>query len=81
MEPKSQSEVLDLDTVLISAATWCAWDAVVRRSLPQFRGLDPRDIPDEQGRIASDGSLTIFVALPGGREIALNVPPGEWIRR
>jgi hypothetical protein len=38
-------------------------------------------IPDEQGRIEDDGNLTIFVALPDGREIALRVPREHWAQR
>ncbi len=42
---------------------------------------DPKNIPDEQGRLESDGSLTIFVSLPNDVEVSMNVPKGHWAWR
>ena len=44
-------------------------------------GTDPRDIPDEQGRVEDDGSLTIFVSLPDGGEVSMTVPKEQWTWR
>lgn len=73
-------KVIDLATVLISPAVYRAWLEVVSNAVPRLlaAGIDPRQLPDEQGRIEDDGSLTIFVVLPNGGEVSMPVPKGQW---
>lgn len=75
--------VIDLDKVLFSEEAVAAWMSIVPRVALAFQavGICPEEIPDEQARIESDGSLTIFMEIPGGRgEVSLTIPPGAWAR-
>lgn len=75
--------IIDLDDVLISAAvhdTWMAFAERVTRAIGALGITDPNQIPDEQGRVNADGSLTIFIALPNG-EVSMVVPKEHWAYR
>lgn len=42
------------------------------------KDFDPEQIPNEEARLGADGSLEIFVRLPGGGELNLIIPSGHW---
>ncbi|MBI3952722.1 MAG: hypothetical protein HY336_02075 [Candidatus Doudnabacteria bacterium] len=71
---------IDLDEVMLSIETVRGWLAKVRESGPLLKGLDPEEIPDERCRVNDDGSLTIFVVLPGG-EVSMDVSRSHWTYR
>ena len=75
-------KIVDLDLVNISPSVYWAWNKLARQAVKNMaaRGVRfrPEEIPDEAGRLETDGSLIIFVALPGGEEVSLRVPPDEW---
>lgn len=80
---KKKPEVIDLSRIMLSQDAVTAWTELAQRlgATLQTLRIDAKDIPDEQGRIETDGNLTIFVELPGGKgEISLRVPPGAWAR-
>ena len=72
-----------LDDVLLSPSTVHLWHGFVRRVVLifQHRGWKPEQIPDEQARVGADGTLTIFVVLPDGSEVSMNVPKEHWTYR
>ena len=72
--------VVDLDETLISPVMFRAYQAFAERVAATLvgSGVDPRSIPDEQGRIEANGSLTIFVQLPNGIEVSMSVPKEHW---
>lgn len=75
--------MLDLDDVLLSQATYYAWQKLAESAFPAAGILgvtDPSQIPDEQIRVNTDGTLTIFVTLPKG-EISMVVPVSHWAYR
>ena len=73
-------EIDDLDFVLLTPAVVRAWkEEIAPRAARELATAGYTDsIPDEQGRVEADGSLTIFVALPGGVEVTMSVPAGQW---
>ncbi len=76
-----KNKIDDLDLVLLTPAVVRAWvlEVVPRAmSLLAAAGVSPDSIPDERGRVEADGSLTIYVALPGGTEVSMSVPAGQW---
>lgn len=77
------AQIIDLDQVNISSAVYQAWQALAKHfaEIAVLLGIPPDKIPDEQGRIENDGSLTIFVELPNIGEVSLRVPPGQWAWR
>ena len=77
------SNVIDLDDVMISPAAFGAWNEFAKRIAEQIRLLgvtDPSQVPDEQGRVNPDGSLTIFITLPNS-EVSMTVPKEHWAYR
>lgn len=77
------NNAIDLDDVMLNPAVFDAWNEFGKRIATQLQSLgvtDPNQIPDEQGHINTDGSLTIFVTLPNG-ELSMNVPSGHWSYR
>lgn len=74
------NSIIDLDDVLLSPVVFDAWHEFARRIAEQLKLLgvsDPSQIPDEQGRVNDDGTLTIFVTLPNG-EVSMVVPKEHW---
>jgi hypothetical protein len=73
-------EIDDLDLVLLTPAVVRAWsDEVAPRAARLLAAAGYRGpIPDERGRVEEDGTLTIYVALPGGGEVSMSVPAGQW---
>lgn len=77
------SNVIDLDDVMLSREVFDVWNEFAKRTATQLQSLgvtDPSQVPDEQGRVNADGSLTIFVALPNG-EVSMTVPKEHWAYR
>lgn len=75
--------IIDLEDVMISPRAHSAWQEFARRVAAQLRLLgvtDPSQVPDEQGRINPDGTLTVFVTLPNG-EVSMEVPKEQWAYR
>lgn len=76
---RREPQATTLDRVLLSRAAYDAWMRVAAETqIPD--GIDPDEIPDEQAQEMPDGSLRIFVSLPG-RDVELIVAPGDWARR
>lgn len=73
-------EIDDLDLVLLTPAVWRAWafEVAPRAAALLAAAGYTGPIPDERGRVEADGSLTIYVALPGGGEVGMSVPSGQW---
>ena len=70
-----------LDFVLITPTVFRVWmNEVVPHAVSELiaRGANLDSIPDERGRVEEDGSLTIYVDLPGGIEVKMSVPPDQW---
>ncbi|OGG52472.1 hypothetical protein A2851_05550 [Candidatus Kaiserbacteria bacterium RIFCSPHIGHO2_01_FULL_53_29] len=79
----SDHSVVDLDEIMFSRYATNAYLKFVEQvgSALSAAGLmprDPKNVPLEQGRLEADGTLTIFVELPTGIEVAMNVPKGHW---
>jgi hypothetical protein len=78
----SDENVIDLDEVLISPVAFREYHEFAKRIARALgeSGLmpNPENIPDEQGRVEADGSLTIFVRLPNGIEVSMRVPKEHW---
>ena len=75
---------INLDDVVLSPATVAAWQEIAKRvaralaEIARVRGTTFA-IPDERGRVNDDGSLTIFISVPGViTEAFMDVPAGEW---
>jgi len=77
--------MVDLDRVNITPEVYRAWHEKARRAVDKIAAkgtvFRPEEIPDEQAREESDGSLTIFVVLPNGEEVNTRVAPGQWAWR
>jgi hypothetical protein len=65
--------------VSLTPAGAAAWRETCAKAVPVLRSQD-REIGDaeEQARVEDDGTLTIFVRLPDGGEVACNLPAAEW---
>ncbi|MBI2356068.1 MAG: hypothetical protein HYV13_02595 [Candidatus Doudnabacteria bacterium] len=72
---------VDLDELLLSPRAVFGWLAKVRESAVALEGVNPQLIPDERARINDDGTLTIFVEIPGIITISMEVPRGDWAYR
>jgi hypothetical protein len=76
---------IDLDDVLTTQAALAAWEDFARRIGEAIRlmdrTIDPKSIPDEQARVEADGSLTVYVVVPGLGEMSLTLPPDQWARK
>ena len=75
-------DIVDLDDVLLSRRAVENWHAEVKGGRLRLIGINPADIPIEQGLILADGSLEIFVEVPKGlfspQRFSVKVPPQEW---
>ena len=69
-----------LDKVLLSEDASRSWHnhAASPQVQSLLKGIRPSDIPDEDARLEADGSLTIFIILPTGVEIRMNISPSDW---
>lgn len=69
-----------LDRVLLSVEVVRAWEAHAASIAAQLTaaGISPADIPDEQAEQQADGSLLIYVEVPGQPRIGMRVPAGAW---
>ncbi|NBD73709.1 hypothetical protein GVX82_01560 [Patescibacteria group bacterium] len=80
----NDGSIIDLDAVNLTAEAVAAYQQLAERvgaALAQL-GISPEEIPDEQGRLMTDGSLEVFVTLPGGHgEISMTIPPEHWAWR
>ena len=75
---KELAKEIDLDDVLLSPAAVVAWQEMAARIASALQGVRPSDIPDEQARINDNGTLTIYVKIPGKADISLDVPADQW---
>ena len=73
------SRPIGLAGVTLTPAAVAAWRETCAKAIAVLRAQG-RDIGDavEQARVEDNGSLTIFVRLPDGGELACNLPPAEW---
>jgi hypothetical protein len=78
------TQVIDLANVNFTQEAFDAYKAFARKASLQIAtlGVSKSEIPDEQGRIEEDGSLTIFVEVKSrGLEFSFLVPKGHWVWR
>ena len=74
---------IDLDEVALSSATVEAWKEIAERvarglaEIARMRGTTFA-IPAERGRVEDDGTLTIYISIPGVTEASMTVPAGHW---
>ncbi len=82
---KGKGKEINLDEIMLSQNVVAAWHEMAVRAtlfiLYTKRKKREVFIPDERARINDDGSLTIFVNIPGVIEISMRVPPDEWTYR
>lgn len=73
------SRPISLSGVLLTPAAQAAWREACAHAASILRAQG-REIGDaeEQSRVENDGSLTVFVRLPDGGEVACNLPAAEW---
>lgn len=73
---------LQLKDVLLSAEAFRAWEVRAQQTAQELKdsGLRKEQIPDEQVRLGTEGTLVIFVSLPDGSEVSLEVPKGHWTK-
>lgn len=74
---------IDLDEVTISPATLVAWHGVAQRLALALRelkrlGREIPEIPIERGRVEDDGTLTVYIDLPGLISASISVPRDQW---
>jgi len=74
------AEEIDLDLVALTPAVVEAWQEVAQSAfaLAHSGRVGPAEIPDEQARVNDDGTLTIFVSIPGVIDVSLDVPADQW---
>jgi hypothetical protein len=74
-------DVVDLDDVNISPATFARWQAIAART----GALIPPGVlvPDEQGLWLASGEMEIFVEVQIGQHrpvrISMKIPPDQWV--
>lgn len=74
---------IDLDEFMLSPSAVLAWGEMARRvaqelsAIAQTRG-QMLEIPDERARVNDNGSLTIYVKIPGVLDISMDVPADQW---
>lgn len=77
-----QGDIVTLDDIEISVATYLAWNEVARTTMLTLAAagvrLHPSQIPDEQATLLENGSLEIFAVLPGDIRVSMPIPAGEW---
>lgn len=77
---------VSLDAVMLSEAAVAAWHemagrfAVALQYIGKMRGKEI-PIPDERARVNDNGTLTIFVSIPGTTELTMDVPADHWSYR
>lgn len=74
---------IGLDGVVLSTAAVVAWREIAAQAAITLQRLGEMraktfSIPDERARINDDGTLTIFVNIPGAIDISMDVPAGHW---
>jgi hypothetical protein len=73
-----------LDLVRLDEQAYRDWLMLAHDTITRWtnsgRFIDPQKIPDEQARPLPDGSLEIYLDLPGER-LSMIVPPDRWTWR
>lgn len=71
-----------LDRVLLTQTAYQRWMETARNAVATLKTpLNGNAIPDERARALPDGRLRIWVNLPNGQTIKLDLAPGEWAWR
>jgi hypothetical protein len=73
--------MVDLHKIVLTKEMLSAWSVLANivGSAIAEAGISPDEIPDEQAKIESDGSLLIYVDLPQNiGKVSLRVPPEHW---
>ncbi|MEI7765034.1 MAG: hypothetical protein WCI93_00445 [bacterium] len=82
-----EAKIYDLDDIMISPRIYKTWllycpqaiEDIMTEVKKQKKGIIPKDIPDEQFRVCSDGTGEVYISIPKiGKEIKLKVPKEEW---
>ncbi len=74
---------VDLDQVSISPEIFTAWHelagrvAVVLAQMVEM-GREIPPIPDKRTRVNDDGTLTVYVEIPGVLMVSMDVPAEQW---
>jgi pyruvate formate-lyase activating enzyme-like uncharacterized protein len=77
---------IDLDEVMLSQDAAVAWHEMAGRVAVALQhiakmGKEIPQIPDERARVNDNGTLTIFVNIPGVIDVSMEVPGGHWSYR
>jgi hypothetical protein len=77
---------IDLVEVNISPAVFEEWQKAASRiaqalKLLEEAGREIPPIPDERARVEDDGTLTIYVSVPGVIDLSMPVPREHWVYR
>ena len=77
---------IGLDEVMLSTSAVTAWHEMAARVAPALQQIgkmrrETLSIPDERVRVNDDGTLTIFVNVPGAINVSMDVPAGQWSHR
>lgn len=71
-----------LDRVLLTQAAYQRWMETARAAVATLKTpLDGNAIPDERASALPDGRLRIWVDMPNGQTIKLDLAPHEWAWR
>lgn len=71
-----------LDNVLLTERAYNQWMNHAQQALANLKTpLDPQAIPDERARALPNGCLRIWVDLPNGHTVKLDLPPEDWAWR
>lgn len=76
----------DLETIILSLEAAEAWNGLANNVAAALRNLECLAdkwllLPDERARVNDDGTLTIFIRIPGVLECSLEVPSEHWAYR
>lgn len=77
---------IDLDEIMLSQAAAAAWYEMAGRVATALQHIGKMrgktlSIPDERARVNDDGTLTIFVNIPGIIDVSMDVPAENWAHR
>jgi hypothetical protein len=74
---------IDLDEIILTPTAFQAWEqkAAQAAQIMSLLGIPASSIPDEEAGILRNGNLKIYVKIPGGVEVSMEVPKEHWSYR
>jgi hypothetical protein len=76
-----ESRIDDLGKVMLSVDAVQRWSDMAGEVVEFMKknGVTKlSQIPDECGRIEDDGSFTLYIVAPNGKEFSMRIQPDEW---